>query len=73
MTALELTKAWNRNHNPGTQVRMLRKGRLGLDVTTKSAAFVSEGEAVIRIDGFGIVKLEALQVQEVQTKKRGIA
>ena len=61
MTAADLTKLWNRNHRPGAQV--IYAGIV--QTTTKSTAFVNEtGEAVIKLDGFGVVPLIDLRVTE---------
>ncbi len=64
MTNQELVTQWNKQHAPGSHVRMLRAGKRPLDTTTKSMAFVREDKAMIRVDGIGVVELETLQVME---------
>jgi hypothetical protein len=70
MTTQDLIKRWNDQHAPGTHVYYCKGGKKRLQSTTKSQAMFDRenNQAVIRLDGFGIVPLEALQVAEVRTK-----
>lgn len=61
MTSAELARQFNRTTKPGAQV--IYAGIV--QTTTTSPAFVNaEGEAVIKVNGFGIVPLIDLRVTE---------
>jgi len=70
MTIEQIIKAFNDQHAPGTHVYYMQSGKKRLQSTTKSQAMLDKqnNQAVIRLDGFGIVPLEALQIAEMRTK-----
>lgn len=71
MTDAELVNSWNTQHQPGTHVVYRRNtGRLGLRTTTRSAAFIVQGRAVVRLNGLtGLYPLDQLQVAEIKAQR----
>lgn len=69
MNDIDIVTGWNRQHAPGTQVKVLRRGKLGLQTTTRSAAYIDGGRVMIRVNGLkDPCPLSQLQVAEVNPK-----